>query len=393
MVLTTSFPLTMQSASGVFVERLVRALPEDVRATVLTPASDSAHPPTRRGRYAVVPVRYAPRSLQRLAHVPGGVPVALRSQPWLWLLVPILIAALFIACVRALRRSHVAHANWSACGVIAGLAGALLRRPVVTSLRGEDVARLESSALARLLLRLCAALSDRLVTVSAHMLPLIERHLGSRACKASFIPNGVDDDLLTLPIRDGTRASGRRLLAVGSLIARKRLDTIVRALAEPGAADAELVLVGDGPERERLDALARSLGVQRRVRFVGALEPGAMPGAYREADVFILASAAEGRANVLIEAMASGLPVVVSDIPGARDVIEPGRNGLLFTPGDAAALARVLGELSVDAALAARLAGAGRQWVRDQGLTWAAAGARYASLYRELVRARRATGR
>ena len=393
VVVTTSYPLEPGSISGIFIDRLLRALPADLRATVVTPGATGRQTPVSGGAIDVRPVTYAPRAWQQLAHNPGGIPVALRARPWLWPLVPAMVAALFLGSLRALRRADLAHANWSACGVIAGIAGACLRRPVVTSLRGEDVSRLESSRLSRWTLRLCALLSDRLVVVSGHMLPVLSRLLGSASSRAVFIPNGVDPELLELPIRDGCPAPGarRRILSVGALIPRKRMDLLVSALGEGDAGD-EVVLVGDGVERERLRELAGRLGVEARLRMEGSVEPGAMVRAYAAADVFVLASAAEGRPNVVIEAMAAGLPVIATDIPGIREIVVHGKTGLLFNPADPADLCRRLQELRDTPGLGERLARTARKWIADEGLTWPASAGRYAELYREMVAERRRVG-
>jgi len=393
LLVTTSFPLAENSVSGIFVDRLVRGLPPTVHASVLTPASDevAADRPLP-GDGVLMPVRYAPRRLQKLAHAPGGIPVALRRQPWLWAFVPLLVAALFIACVRRVRQADVVHANWTACGVIGGLAARLLSRPVITTLRGEDVSRIQTSIAHRWALRACAALSDRLVVVSPHMVTALAGHLpASTLARVVHIPNGVDQALLELPLRSGRAGptAVRRILSVGALIPRKRMDTLVRAIgAEAGSAD-HLTLVGEGAERPRLVALAQQLGVSGRMRLEGAVAPGAMRDIYAQADVFVLASDSEGRSNALVEAMASGLPVVAADIPGVGEIVSHRQTGLLFSVGDHRDLAKQLQELDRHPGLGQQLAAAARQWVRDQGLTWQAAGLHYAGLYREVIAQRR----
>jgi glycosyltransferase involved in cell wall biosynthesis len=395
LLVTTSFPLAGNSVSGIFVERLVQGLPPAVRACVVTPASDQVTAERwLSGNGRLVPVAYAPRRLQKLAHAPGGIPVALRRRPWLWALVPVMVAALFIACLRRVRQSDVVHANWTACGVVGGLAARLMGRPVITTLRGEDVSRLETSRAHRWVLGLCAALSARLVVVSPHMRAALAAHLPAAGlAKVVHIPNGVDQALLELPLRSGraNAQAARRVLSVGALIPRKRMDTVIRAIAEPGTDD-QLILVGEGAERPALHELARTLGVADRTRVAGAVAPAKMSAVYAQADIFVMASDSEGRSNALIEAMASGIPVVAANIPGVGDVIRERQTGLLFPVGDHAALARQLGELERSPELGLSMAGAARQWVRDAGLTWQATGARYADLYREVVarpRARR----
>ena len=102
------------------------------------------------------------------------------------------------------------------------------------------------------------------------------------------------------------------------------------------------------------------------------------------ADIFVLPSRYEGRPNVVLEAQASGLAVVASDIPGCRDLIEPGETGLLTPPGNSAALAEVFAALAADASLRARLGDNARAAIRDGGFTWEACARRYTDFYRDM---------
>ena len=116
------------------------------------------------------------------------------------------------------------------------------------------------------------------------------------------------------------RAAGPVLITVASLIARKGQDLALAALAL--LPEATLILVGEGPDRGRLERLARSLGIESRVRFLGAHPHDALPGLLAAADVMVLPTVSEGLANAWVEALASGTPVVTSDVGGAREVID-----------------------------------------------------------------------
>ena len=92
-------------------------------------------------------------------------------------------------------------------------------------------------------------------------------------------------------------------------------------------------IVGDGPERGRLEEMARSLDVAERVRFTGALGQDELPAIYERANIFCLASFAEGVPVVLMEAMAHGIPVVSTRIMGIPELVADGETGLLVAPG------------------------------------------------------------
>ena len=154
-------------------------------------------------------------------------------------------------------------------------------------------------------------------------------------------------------------ADGRPVLvAVGRLIRQKGFDLLLRALArcEGAGKEARLVIVGDGPERSALDALARQFGIAERVLLAGfAADPA---GWYAHGDLFALPSRWEGFGHVIVEAMACGLPVVAFDCPyGPADILSNGKGGMLVPPENvdalAAAIDRLLGSHDELARLAA----------------------------------------
>jgi glycosyltransferase involved in cell wall biosynthesis len=125
-----------------------------------------------------------------------------------------------------------------------------------------------------------------------------------------------------------------------------RLDTVIEAFASTAykVPELRLALLGDGSQRAKLESQARSTGVDDLVQFAGAVAPSDLPAWYASADAYVSASQVDGTSVSLIEAMACGLPAVVSDIPGNREWIEPGATGWLFPLGDATEMARALGE-------------------------------------------------
>ena len=138
---------------------------------------------------------------------------------------------------------------------------------------------------------------------------------------------------------------------------------IVRAARERGI-DAVLCMVGDGPDRERLEQLAHDLGIARSTYFVGYQEDVA--GYYRLFDAFLLPSVNEGTPVSAIEALASGTPVVATRVGGVPDVVRDGSDGFLVEPGDTDAAAERLAELALDPDLRARLGESGRAYVRTR---------------------------
>lgn len=382
-VVTTSFPLNAMAVSGPFVMEMVRHLPDDIDVTVITPCgTQSPSKPTYSDRYHVRCFRYAPRRWQILAHGPGGLPATLREKPLAWLLLIPFIPALFLACLRATRKVDVIHANWSVTGVIAGLAGALTATPCITTLRGTDIALSERSRVFRTVLRICARLDQRLVAVGEGLRARVAEALSRQASSIAFIPNGVSAAFfqIALPVSQPCL----RLVTVGSLVPVKGIDTLLEALALlDQTIDWQLTLIGDGPERERLESDARKHRIDSRICFIGALTPAAIPQALAEHAIFILPSRSEGRPNALIEALAAARAVVASDIPAVSELVIDGKNGFLFPVDDAVALAAQLRRLYENPVMAAKLGEAGRASV--MGLSWEETGRRYATLYHEVA--------
>lgn len=155
------------------------------------------------------------------------------------------------------------------------------------------------------------------------------------------------------------------VLAVGQLARRKGHEVLLRGLTLMRT-PARLVLVGDGPERPRLERLTRDLGLQSRVTFAGARGQHEIPGFYAAADVFCLPSFQEGVPVVLMEAMAAGVPVVATRIMGVPELVEDGVSGLLVAPGREEELAAAIDAVLENRDRGAQLASAGRARVEQR---------------------------
>jgi glycosyltransferase involved in cell wall biosynthesis len=207
-----------------------------------------------------------------------------------------------------------------------------------------------------------------------------------------LIRNGVDIseiDAVHSPAPEAVawQAQGDYVIGyIGQLISRKGLDVLLRAFAALDVPAKRLVLVGEGPQRDELESLARALGCADRVQFMGfrtdrlALLKGF--------DVFALPSRLEGIPRCLMESMAAGIPIVSSDIPGSADLIRPADAGLLFPLDDVAALTASLDRLR-EPALRESIAARGRQHVVAE-YSAASMARQYDALFQRLYPAERA---
>ena len=197
----------------------------------------------------------------------------------------------------------------------------------------------------RLAFRVLSRVTTYLLTVCDPARHTLIEELGWPPRKVRVIPNGVDTTRFS-PRSRGAAASGRFVIGcVGSLTAVKNHALAVRAFAAliRTGADAELRIAGEGPERTRLEGLARELGVAGRVSLPGHVED--VPEFLRQLDVFVLPSASEAHPNALLEAMSCGLPCVATNVGGVAEVLNRGRCGRLTPPGDPERLADSLREL------------------------------------------------
>lgn len=388
-VVTTSYPLTPDSTSGLFVWRLVISMPEWVRVTILTPASTSSVPKDASGsRVCVKAFRYAPRRWQRLAHQPGGIPAYLKAHPASLVLLPIFMISMFIACLRRAAQLDLFHANWSINGIVAGLAGCLTGTPVVTTLRGSDVNLCQRSRIFRFLLGVCLRLSDHAVVVSESLRSTVHSLYPEFPLnRLTVIENGIDESLLDIR-HDPAPSPGNepiRLTSIGNLTRNKGIDLTIRALARIADENWEFRIAGDGPEREDLRTLAASLQIESRVIFLGAISAAEVRQLLAHSDIFVHASQSEGRSNAIVEAMTAALPVVATNIQSSRELLGNDDYGLLFPVDDAAGLARHLQALIRDPTNRLRLGYLARAHVVQTLSSWKDAADRYIDLYRKVV--------
>jgi phosphatidylinositol alpha-mannosyltransferase len=254
-----------------------------------------------------------------------------------------------------LERLDLIYAVHHETGALASRIGEALGLPVVVKLAcagafGDAQQALVHPERARIERGLRRA--TRVVAITEEIADEASGLLGLDPARIARLPNGVDRRRFR-PAHSAREAPAR-ILFVGRLSEQKRVDVLLDAFARLDT-EAELVIVGEGPLREKLEAQARALGVSERTRFLGARDD--VPVLLRDAWVFALPSAAEGASNALLEAMASGVPAVATELPGTSEVA--GGAALLVPPGDSDALAEALERLLGDEDLRATLGAAG----------------------------------
>ena len=337
--------------------------------------------------------RYAPRRFEVL-----GYGRSLRADEAVRgvaaLVAPLYLLAARRAVARELARGtwDVVHAHWLVPNAVAA-AGVVGRVPLVVGLHGSDVFLAERRIFRSLAAR--ALRRTRALTACSPELARRVEAIGFDPVRSRVIPYGVDVELFRPdPARRalwrqrlGVPPAAPLLLGVGRMATKKGFHVLVDVLPElfSAAPSAHVVLAGGGDLLEPLrEATA---GFAGRVHLPGPVLHDQLPDLYRAADLFVLpavhdaAGNVDGLPNVILEAMASGLPVVASGISGIPLAVAHGETGLLVPESDRTALAAALVALAGDAGWRRALGAAGRARAETE-LTWDAVASRYRDAYR-----------
>ena len=352
VVFTTLFPSAERPRHGIFVETRLSHVRRcaDIDMQVVAPVPWFPSKSERFGRYAAF-ARTPREELRdgacvhhpRYLTLPGA---GMYLQPWT-------LAHGAARVLRRLRRQGYAFDVLDAHYLYPdGVAAAILARkfdvPFVLTARGSDVNVLMRYALPRQLMLWAMREAFAVITVSA---ALRERLIatGVEPSHVRVLRNGVDTRVFApvAPVQAraalGVETGGNVFAVVGNLVAEKGCDLVIRALVDIPAAI--LLIVGEGPERARLDALARALGVADRVRFLAVRTQRDLAQVYSAADALVLASSREGWPNVLLESMACGTPVVATAVGGVPEIVTNPLAGIVVDERSTPALLRAMREI------------------------------------------------
>lgn len=329
LLVSTLYPSSVRPIHGIFVETRLRELLKSgaVEAKVIAPVPWFPFSGSRfgeYGQYAQTP-RYELRNgievhHPRYLHLPkigmNRAPQALARA-----ILPIARQMIADGFDFDLIDAHYYYPD----GVAAGLVARALDKPFVVTARGTDLNLIPQYEYPRQLIQETAAHASASIGVCRALMDSLAA-LGAETNKLHVFRNGVDLERFRPEARSVARNklhfvdADLHLLSVGHLIERKGHHIAIEALAHlPNRT--HLHIVGTGPERRALEALAASLGVQSRVHFSGLVQQTELRWWYSAADVLLLCSSREGWANVLLEGMACGTPVVASNIWGTPEVV------------------------------------------------------------------------
>lgn len=389
LLFSTLYPSSARPVHGIFVETRLRELLRsgEVETKVVAPVPWFWSTDARWGDYAAM--ARTPAREQR-----NGVDVLHPRYPLIPKLgmttAPLVLALAAAPALRRLQREGFdfdlidAHYYYPD-GVAAALLASWFGKPFTVTARGTDLNLIPNYALPRAMTRWAAGRADASIGVCAALVDVL-RGWDIDPARLHVMRNGVDllrfSPLPQPQMRAELKLDGAPLLlSVGHLIERKghhvAIDAMPAILAQrPGA---RLVIIGEGEQRDRLQAQVASLGLGQQVRLAGAVPNEQMSRWYSAADALILASSREGWANVLLEAMACGTPVVATRIWGTPEVVTAESGGLLVDRRDGPALAAAVLALAAAPPDRARVRG------YAEGFSWAQTTQAQLELFRRLV--------
>ena len=338
LTFSTLFPNAARPNHGIFVENRLRHLVGSGEAvsTVIAPVPWFPSRSEAFGDWALharAPARETRHGIEVLHPRYPAIPkIGMSIAPWLLYRAMVPVVGRLLAEGRGFDAidAHYIYPD----GVAATWIGRRFDLPVAMTARGTDVNLIPRHALPRRLIQGAIRDAGALIAVSVALKQVLVE-LGAPEEKVTVLRNGVETDLFRPPEdRDALRRdlglAGPALISVGGLIERKGHHRTIEAMRQ--LPEFTLLIAGEGPERQRLQALIDQSGLGDRVRLLGPRPHASLPGLYGAADASVLASSREGWANVLLESMACGTPVVAANIWGNPEVVREPAAGVIYEP-------------------------------------------------------------
>lgn len=387
LILASTYPRWSDDHEPGFVHELAKRLTQRFNVIAVVPHAPGALAYEYMDGVEVIRYRYAPCRLETLVN-DGGIVSNLSRHRWKALLLPtfVLVQAWRTWRVLRTRRVDVIHAHWLLPqGLIAMVLSKLSRRRpgVVVTSHGADLFALQGkllNALKRLVVRKASA-----VTVVSEAMRAELARIGS-IVEVKVQPMGVDLKERFAPDSSYTRSLDE-ILFVGRLVEKKGLRYLIDAMPQilERHPSAFLTVIGFGPEEASLREQAKSLHLQEKIRFAGAVPQTELPECYRRAAVFAApfvktsTGDQEGLGLVSLEATGCGCPVVISDLPVTRNILSENPGCIRVPPGDSLALSNAISDVLTQREL--HLHGIGKQRARViKSFDWGAVSLAYEAI-------------
>ncbi len=394
--LTSSYPRFQDDSASIFLRNLAISIDKKkYQLHILAPDHELIDQSIKDDGIHFHSFTYCyPRSLQKLAYGSGILP-NLKEHPWLMLQVPFFMVAMFLsACHLIIKlKPAIIHAHWAfPQGTMASLLGKLFNIPVIITVHGGDAFALQGSILLKLKvwgIKNCAAwTSNTSATAKA---------VGQLLPQLKIIPMGINYKKFSSGNGQALRSKISQetliLLFVGRLVEKKGVKDLITAyslFSESYQKTTLLWIIGDGSERRALETLSQSLNITRNVTFLGKIPNVELPDFYAAADIFIAPSITdsfgdtEGQGVILLEAMASAIPIISTNTGGISEIVNNGKNGILVTPQKPEELKKAIDDLLRNSDRLTSLSEAGKNTA--QNFDWEHIGKKFSTLYNQLIK-------
>jgi len=328
LVTASTFPRWEGDTEPRFVLDLASHMTDEFDITVLVPAAPGAKEREVLDGVKVIRYHYFPVHKWETLCYPGAIVPRIKEKKIRALLVPFLFLSLYFHLRKILPEYDIVHAHWL---IPQGIVQSFFKKPYIVTGHGGDVVSLNKGIIRKLKIR-CLKRAEHVTVVSEYLKTRVQELVPE--INPDVISMGVDTDKFGKQYRVENyfgQGDKKVVLFVGRLAEKKGVTYLIEAMKQ---VDALLVIVGDGPLRKELEEQARQVG-KDKVCFLGGKTHEELKVIYASADVFVCPSITakdgdkEGLGLVMLEAMASGLPIVASKSGGITQVIKDGENGLL----------------------------------------------------------------
>ncbi|MBF0376527.1 MAG: glycosyltransferase family 4 protein [Desulfamplus sp.] len=375
LIVTTSYPRNSNDMSGIFIKRLAVAMKQSCeKITVIAPGYANVEKKQYDIDNGINVIRfpYAPKPLMQIAYGTGGIPENLKSNPYLYALVPFFLISLIFHIIKFSKYCDVIHANWLFTGLCALPAAKIRKKPLIITLRGSDFKKKESK-----LFIFLSKFVDTITTVNEQWATDLTKKLH---CKVFYTPNGVaipeqqkDDSIIDFDSKTV------KVLYVGTLSFTKGSDILAKVIAiAHKIPEIKFIVAGPGtPEKFGLDVLPN-------VILEGFVPPEQVFKLYESTDIFILLSRHEGRPNTLLEAMASGLPCIATKLPGVCEVINK-ECGIIVDIDNPLQMVEAISELAKNPEKRKQMGINAKKRIKELSLDWNSSASNYLKIFQEAI--------
>lgn len=382
LVTASTFPRWKGDTEPRFVLDLASHMTDEFDVTVLVPASPGVKDTEIMDGVKVIRYHYFPIHKWETLCYPGAIVPRIKEKKVRILLVPFLFISLYFKLWRILPEYDIIHAHWL---IPQGIVQSFFKKPYIVTGHGGDVTSLNKGIIKKLKVR-CLKKASHVTVVSNYLKERVEELANYEIEEPSVISMGVDTSRFGKQYRVENyfnQGDKKVVLFVGRLAEKKGVTYLIEAMK---AVDAVLIIVGNGPLHDKLVEQAKDLG--NKVQFGGSKTHDELKTIYASADIFVAPSITakdgdqEGIPTTIMEAMASGLPVIATNTGGISDIVNDGINGFLVPEKDSLAIREKIEEIMNNDELSCKLAD---HAIKDsQNFDYQVKAEQYKSLYRTI---------